>query len=465
MMNLPEDFISQIKTILPDKSETFFRAMEQPAEVSVRFNEKKSTKTLLKNRVPWCDNGYYMNSRAQFTFDPLFHAGAYYVQDASSMILSHVAKKLCVEPLKYLDLCAAPGGKSTAVINVLPEGSLMVSNEIIGSRSRILRENIIKWGASGCVVTNNDSGSIGKLNGFFDIIAADVPCSGEGMFRKDEEALTQWSLGLVKQCAARQREIIGNIWNALRPGGYFIYSTCTYNRDENEEMVEYIVSNYGAASVNLELPAEWNVRKGIDTVHDCYRFMPDCTRGEGLFLCVLRKNDIDGYAERVLKKTATNKKMQGARTVPGKLKDWIISPDKYEYIIKDNEISAIPKPYADDVAILSENLRVIYSGIGLASVKGNDIIPSHALAVNNYINPEYWLSVDVGYREAIAFLRGESLSLGELPKGYIVICYEGTPLGFVKNLGTRANNMYPKEWRIRSTYAPASPPSLHDMEI
>ncbi len=461
MMKLPEDFISQIKTVLPDKSEAFFRAMEQPAEVSVRFNEKKHRETSLKNRVPWCDSGYYLGSRVQFTFDPLFHAGIYYVQDASSMILSYVAKKLCGKPLKYLDLCAAPGGKSTAVINALPEGSLVVSNEIIGSRAQVLRENIIKWGASGCVVTNNDSESIGKLNGFFDIIAADVPCSGEGMFRKDEEAVAQWSLGLVKQCAARQREVIGNIWNALRPGGYLIYSTCTYNRDENEEMVEYIISNYGATSVNLDLPAEWNVRKGIDTVHDCYRFMPDCTRGEGLFLCVLKKNDIDGPVKRVLRNPEKNKKTQCPQIVSGKLKDWIISSDKYDFRIKDNEISAVLKLHADDVAVLTDKLKVIYAGIGLASIKGNDVIPLHALAVSNSINLKSWQSVDVAYRDAIAFLRGESLVLGELAKGYILICYDGVPLGFVKNLGNRANNMYPKEWRIRSTYAPADAPSLY----
>lgn len=459
-MNLPEDFISQIKNIIPEKSEAFFRALELPAETSVRFNERKSKDTLLRNRVPWCDNGYYLDSRAQFTFDPLFHAGAYYVQDASSMILGHVVKKLCDKPLKYLDLCAAPGGKSTSVINALPEGSLMVSNEIIGSRAQVLRENIIKWGASGCVVTNNDSGNIGKLTGFFDIIAADVPCSGEGMFRKDEEALNQWSLNLVKQCAVRQREIIDNIWSALSPGGYFIYSTCTYNRTENEEMVGYIVSNYGAETVNLELPAEWNVRKGIDTAHDCYRFMPDFTRGEGLFLCVLKKNDIDVQVGHVLKNPGKNKKVQNSKSSFGRIKDWIVSPDKYDFIIKDNDISAILKSHADDISILSDKLKVIYAGIGLATVKGNDVIPCHALALSNSVNCAYWESVDVGYAEAIAFLRGESLTLGELPKGYILVCYEGTPLGFVKNIGNRANNMYPKEWRIRSTYAPATPPRL-----
>lgn len=459
-MKLPEDFISQIKNIMPDKSEAFFNAIGQPAEISIRFNEKKRENNILKNRVPWCDTGYYLDSKAQFTFDPLFHAGAYYVQDASSMILNYVVKNLCNKPLRYLDLCAAPGGKSTAVVNVLPEGSLIVSNEISGSRVQVLRENIIKWGASNCVVTNNDSASLGKLTAFFDVIAADVPCSGEGMFRKDEEALAQWSLGLVKKCAECQRDIIDNIWSALRPGGYFIYTTCTYNRRENEEMVEYIISTYHASALNLELPSEWGITKGIDTPHDCYRFIPGFTRGEGLFLCVLKKPDKEEYTVCNMKNAGKNKKIHNKNIYFDRLKDWITVPDEYEFLVNKDSLYAVLKPYTNDITFLSDKLNVIHAGICLASIKGNDVFPSHALAFSNSINLTNWRTVDVTYPEAIAFLRGESLVLYGLQKGYILICYGGMPLGFVKNVGNRANNIYPKEWRIRSTYMPSTPPAL-----
>lgn len=461
-MNLPEKFIEEIKGIIPDEYDAFLAAIEGDASVSVRLNDAKSgAQPADLKRVAWCERGYYLNSRAPFTFDPAFHAGAYYVQDASSMIIQHIVSILCKEPVRYLDLCAAPGGKSTATIDALPLGSLLVSNEMIGGRAQILKENIIKWGLPNCVVTNNDSKSIGRLSHYFDVIATDVPCSGEGMFRKEDEAVLQWTPALVAQCAMRQREIIDNIWDALRPGGYFIYSTCTYNRDENEDMIDYIVSNCDAESIDMHFPAEWNIHSGVDTQHNCYRFMPHRTDGEGLFVCVLRKGVSDPLQsrDRFLKNKLKSKKQNSKAIVPKDIKQWILNPECYEFVVDNDAVVAVPKNHIDDIEMLRRELRVIHYGIPLATLKGDNAIPAHALALSVALHADSFPIADIDYNTAIAYLRGEAIVL-PAGRGNTLLSYDGRYIGFVKNLGSRANNLYPREWRIRSSYSPVEPPCV-----
>lgn len=461
-MALPELFIKQIHELLPcDEANALISALgESDPSVSIRINKHKCGFTPSQDTVPWCNRGLYLNERPQFTFDPALHAGSYYVQDASSMFLAYVIDKLTDKssPVRYLDLCAAPGGKTTTAIDALPDGSLVVANEIMGGRAQILRENLIKWGSPLCVVTNNDSAAYSKLTHFFDIIAADVPCSGEGMMRKDDEAVSQWTPALVKECATRQREIVGNAWHALRPGGLFIYSTCTFNRLENEDMVEYMVNELGAESIDLEVPAEWNIHPAINSTCYGYHFFPHRTRGEGLFLAVVRKPDNE---PRQTLKSSTKKKnkKEPVQQTPATVKDWVKNPRSMDFIVSGDTINAVPADFCDEIGILRENLKVIYYGCEIATIKGKDFIPAHALALNTVANSNAFPVCEVDYTTAINYLRGETISI-VAPRSFVLLMYNGQPIGFVKNLGNRANNLYPKEWRIKSTHIPGEPPCV-----
>ena len=456
-MKLHNDFIEEIRDLLPDECDVFLKAVcETDASVSIRTNSRKcKTEPSQLERVKWCEHGYYLQGRQPFTFDPLFQTGCYYVQDASSMILQHIASLLVTEPVRYLDLCAAPGGKTTAALDALPSGSLLVSNEIMSNRAQILKENIIKWGNPDCVVTNNDSATIGKLSHYFDVIAADVPCSGEGMFRKDEEAVAQWTPALVRQCTTRQKEIIDNIWQALRPGGLFIYSTCTYNRQEDENMVEYIINEYGAESIDLNIPEEWGIHHGINTTAHCYRFLPHLTKGEGLFVAVLKKNDDEPIQRVSLRKKGKNS-VKTAQT-PKEVKQWV--DGKFDYAPIGDNIIATPKHIADDIDLLRANLRVVHAGVEVASVKGKDFVPSQALILSTAYNRNAFPCCDIDYATAMAYMRGETVTI-DAPRGIVALKYGGIPVGFVKNLGNRANNLYPKEWRIKSTHIPTEAPKI-----
>ena len=200
-MKLPDEFIEQLRGLLPDEWEKLAAAItSSEPSVSVRVNEARGVGVPQgSRRVPWCGQGFYLADRPTFTFDPGWHAGQYYVQDASSMFIAHVVSHFVHEPVRYLDLCAAPGGKTTAAMQALPQGSLVVANEIVPPRARVLADNVIRWGNPRCVVTSNAPAHLGRFNDFFDVIATDVPCSGEGMMRKDDEAVGQWSPTLVKE--------------------------------------------------------------------------------------------------------------------------------------------------------------------------------------------------------------------------------------------------------------------------
>ena len=301
-MALPIDFITRTRALLGNEFDSFEAALQADVPVSIRINEKKgtpapSTAGAPCERVAWCETGYYLPERLSFTFDPLFHAGAYYVQEASSMFLEQAIRSHVKTPVRCLDLCAAPGGKSTHLAACLPEGSLLVSNEVIRNRSHILAENIAKWGNPNCIVTNNDPEEIGHLTHFFDVIVADVPCSGEGMFRKDTDSTGEWSVANVELCAGRGRRIIHDVWNALKPGGLLIYSTCTYNMEEDEENIHYITEELGAETLPIPIKDEWQITGPLKYNHPVYRFFPHKTKGEGFFLAALRK--ADGETEEI----------------------------------------------------------------------------------------------------------------------------------------------------------------------
>ena len=456
-MNLPEAFIEQLQSLLPDEWEALAKAITttEPS-VAVRVNDMRGAGVPEgARRVPWCGQGFYLADRPAFTFDPDWHAGRYYVQDASSMFIAHVIRNLVQEPVRYLDLCAAPGGKTTAAIQALPSQSLVVANEIVPPRARVLADNVIRWGHPRCVVTSNAPAQIGKLTRFFDVIAADVPCSGEGMMRKDDEAVSQWTPALVEQCAQRQREILSDVWDALRPGGLLIYSTCTYNRQENEEIADFIVNELGATSLEVPVEAEWNIHPAIGSDCHCYRFMPHRVDGEGLFMAAFRKH---GDAPRELprineKKEKKEKKNDAVGT------DWLDKPDNYAADQQGDLSIAVPADIRREVTVLRASLTVLHAGVELATVMGRKTVPHHALAMSMVRSGDAFPVCEVDYPTALRYLRGESITV-DGPRGYVLVAHQGAVLGFANNLGNRANNLYPKSQRILSTHLPDTQPAI-----
>lgn len=459
MMTLSADFIAQMRAILPDEADALLAAITSTEpSVAIRVNPLKAPAHAAPalRRVPWCDAGRYLAEREPFTFDVDFQSGRYYVQDASSMFIHHVLRHLVKEPVRYLDLCAAPGGKTTTAISALPQGSMVVANEIVNARARVLCENLQKWGAPRCVVTCNAPHHFGRLSHFFDVVAADVPCSGEGMMRKDEQACRQWSPALVKQCADLQRSIIADVWDALRPGGLLIYSTCTYNTLENEQMLAWMVHEYGAEPVAVPVPEQWHIHPAIEGNLPCYRFMPHRTEGEGLFMAVLRKPDAPRKEVRLKKAKATKAKpLPVPKDVRFRLKD----ADHFDFSVVNDEVVAVPADMAPIMPAFAD-LNVMHMGVNVGAMKGKNCVPSHSLALSSALNPAAFPTCEVDYLAAMAFLRGEALSLPQAPRGYVLLTYHSQPIGFVNNLGNRANNLYPKAWRVLSTHLPTVPPNI-----
>lgn len=417
MVTLPEEFIRITRQLMgEERFASYLAAFDEEPPVSIRLNPKKINSQFSArlcrlarprilnsqfNLVPWCDYGYYLTHRPNFTFDPLLHAGCYYVQEAASMFIHHILKNLPFleegAGADILDLCAAPGGKSTCAISALPEGTKLWANEPIRQRASILLENITKWGYPDCTVTNNYPRDYVRSGLLFDIILCDVPCSGEGMFRRDPQTISEWSAQNVEKCWRLQREIVSDAWQCLRPGGVLIYSTCTFNTKENEENIRWILEHFDADILPMSTQPEWNITGSLLTGFDApvYRFIPGITRSEGLFVAVIRK------------------------TIPN------LRP------------TSIPSHAGRESR---------YSKRQLSSLK--------------IINPPSCAGGDEGdvplsYPQAIAYLRGEAIVLPEeAPRGIVTVSFMGHPLGQVKNIGNRANNLYPKEWRIKSTHIP-----------
>lgn len=466
-MNLPHSFIERTKQLLGELEWTkFVNSLEESLPTSIRINKEKidlhDVSLALDNTtpIPWCNSGVYLSNRPTFTFDPLFHAGIYYVQEASSMFIREVVKQLIPDTRSIiaLDLCAAPGGKTTLLKSCLPKDSLLVANEIVNKRAQILSENLLKWGDPDVMVTNNRSEDFTKFNSLFDLILADVPCSGEGMFRKDETAVNEWSVDNVNTCWKRQREILENIWPSLKPGGLFIYSTCTYNKEENEDNIQWIIDEFGAESLKIDIDSNWGIIDGFSNTAHAYRFMPHSTKGEGFFISVLRK---PGYTSDKQIEKAKNKKKKSKEHTSNKndlntCLNWVTRADNYESILIGENLYLFPNQH---LSILTEmqkaKIHFMHIGLPLASIKGKSIIPNHALALSKLLNKSAFEQVDLDHNSIIAYLRKEAVTLpATTSKGYILLTYRNIPLGFVKNIGNRSNNLYPQEWRIRSQYIP-----------
>lgn len=391
MAQLPIDFTDMARrTMGEERFDCYLKAFETDAPVSIRLNpEKAKGLTADGERVPWCRNAYYLPQRPNFTYDPLLHAGCYYVQEAGSMFLDTVMQQWVPDaPVVMIDFCAAPGGKSLLARTALAVGSVLFSNEPMRNRANILAENVEKWGYADHFVTNNFPRDYRRAKMIADVVLCDVPCSGEGMFRKDEATIREWSMQNVEKCARLQREIVADAWSCLADGGLFIYSTCTFNTHEDEENIQWMMDELGAEVLPVKVDAAWNITGSLldGFSQPVYRFIPGISRSEGLFLCVLRKGGAwqQGHSLKSLRKS-------------------------------------------------QQNLNIIYCPKAQPDM----------------------VKVEVNYQQAMAYLRHEAITLGaDVPRGMVGICFEGHLLGLAKNIGNRANNLYPKEWKIRTTYIP-----------
>lgn len=449
---LPAPFVEMLRGYGADYAEPLLAALCNTAPaVSVRANTLKGQVPVSgAEPVAWCRQGFYLAERPVFAADPAWHQGLYYVQDASSMAYGAAIERIISDyfgdasALRYLDACAAPGGKTIAALEALPAGSLVVANEYDRHRCNILLENLTKAGAPAVVVSQGDAARYGKLKKAFDIIALDAPCSGEGMMRKDEEAVQQWSQALIDDCAATQRRIIDGLWAALKPGGVLIYSTCTFNRTENEEQLQYIVDEYDAESIALGLDKYAGVRCGIGTSLHCYRFAPGHVRGEGLFIAAVRKPG---------EHSANPQRKKGsAAKAPGEfVRRHVATAELLGEYADGDRLALRPLAHADFIAELCRVCNILRSGLTVAAAKGRDLVPTHELAMSTLLKADSFARLDLDYAAAMAYLRGESINdvPADLPHGYALACYGGTPLGFVKNIGKRANNLYPDAMRLR----------------
>lgn len=440
LQDLPQDFVDLIKPALAGEWDMFVNAINDTPPVSIRLNSSAlHANTDGYDRVPWCSKGYHLPSRPPFTFDPLFHSGQYYVQEASSMFLYQALIQTTSPDAMILDMCAAPGGKSTLIKDFLSDNGFLVANEYVSQRAHILAENLIKWGNPNFIVTNNAPIHFEKLPHFFDTVCVDAPCSGEGMFRKDLQAIKEWSLENVRHCVERQREILHSAWETLKPGGYLIYSTCTYNRLENEENVAWMTENLDAEYVPLRIEPQWNI---TETEYG-YHFYPHKTTGEGLFMAVVKKKG------EFMPPSEKNKNKKGNKTVAIPF-DGLKDQDKYAALIHKNIIYCIAKDKMSTTTQIIDKLNVMTFGIAMAEQKGKDLIPQTGLALSTEIDKTKFIVADVDYTTALSYLRSEAIKLDNTERGYVLITYKNQPLGWVKNIGNRCNNLYPSPWRIRT---------------
>ncbi|MCX2739373.1 methyltransferase RsmF C-terminal domain-like protein [Pontibacter anaerobius] len=451
-MQLPVSFTERMQRLLgPDEYTRFLEALQQTPPVSIRLNKTKAEATMGLQPVPWAEAGFYLPQRPLFTLDPAIHTGAYYVQEASSMFVEQALRQAInlEEPLQVLDLCGAPGGKSTHLASLISQDSLLVSNEVIRSRANILAENVAKWGSGNVLVTSNDPRDFGRLPSFFDVMVVDAPCSGEGMFRKDPQAVGEWSEENVNLCAQRQQRILMDVWEALKPGGVLIYSTCTWNEQENEQNIAWLSEQEGAESIKLQLQPDWGMLatqfKGVEG----YRFYPHRVQGEGFFMAVVRKA---GSEEAVSHGKSRKKKYK--LTAAGKkeralVENWLLEPEKYIFLQHGEVISALPANLFEAADEVYQNLYVIYAGTELAEIKGKKLKPLQGLALSQHLHKDAFQVADLDLERALRYLRKEDISLGTNGNNWLLLQYKGLPLGWAKQIGNRLNNYYPKEWRIR----------------
>jgi 16S rRNA C967 or C1407 C5-methylase (RsmB/RsmF family)/NOL1/NOP2/fmu family ribosome biogenesis protein len=466
---LPSGFIRSVSKLDHFDTEAFQAVHESGDQVvSVHMNPGKP---LLKDgrwpedffeppfeisgKVPWAPDAWYLSSRPSFTLDPYFHAGAYYVQEASGMFLAFALKQAVdlSQQLRVLDLCAAPGGKSTLIQSLISAESLLVSNEVIKTRVPVLYQNMTKWGRANGIISSNDPAHFKQLPGFFDLILVDAPCSGSGLFRKDPEAAAAWSPEGVRLCSQRQQRILADVWDSLKEDGFLIYSTCSYSKEENEDILDSVFLRFPCISVPLSPDPDWNI---IETVSDQasafgYRFYPDRVLGEGFFLSVIQKKQVAGFGRTSSHSSRTNKTNRNPARFPKSIEKQLsiwMDEGSFNYIPVGESIHALPPELVNDFEILKNILYLKKAGIRVGKAGERDWIPDHEMALANILKDES-ASLDLSKSDALRFLRGEPFETDIIEKGWRVVSFGGQRLGWVKLLEKRMNNYYPKSWRIR----------------
>ena len=456
-MRLPEQFISRMQRELGvAEAEALCAALETEPSTSVRLNPAKMAEQKWGGgRVAWSDYGYLLGERPAFTLDPDFHAGAYYVQEASSQFAGYIVSmavggaEACIGQ-RVLDMCAAPGGKSTHYATLVGERGLVVANEINRSRAAVLADNARKWGLGNMVVTCNDSARVADFEEWFDVVAVDAPCSGEGMFRKSDEACEQWSEANVAMCAERQWEILQNAFRSLKPGGVLLYSTCTFNRAEDEDVVGRACEEFGdelLAVDDIPIEDDWGVVMGREGVFQTFRFFPHRLTGEGMFMAVARKAGLATSRRRMPK--ARRKVMEAVdKRTAQELSRWVKESEQMRFFAAGDTLYGCRKEHYDEVEALAGTLAVIYSGVAMGQVFKGKLKPDGALALYAGVNHDAVACCEVDEQEALKFLRKQDMDAAQFSEGVNMVLYGGRPLGFVKRVGARVNNMYPNSLRI-----------------
>ncbi|MBC8343328.1 MAG: hypothetical protein H8E61_05065 [Bacteroidetes bacterium] len=455
--DFPKSFIKRMKFKLGDEFESFMQSLEQDAVVSLRYNPLKPSKQFVnKEKIPWCEEGYFLSSRPEFIFDPLIHAGAYYVQEASSMI---IAKAIDFsKDLKILDLCASPGGKSTLMLSKMNTKSILFSNELVGKRAEVLKENLVKWGNSNLVATSNRPDAFAPFNAFFDVVLVDAPCSGEGMFRKNNRALGEWTPNKSFVCSIGQKDILDEAIKLVKPNGLLIYSTCTYSEEENDQIVNWFFQKYKSriSPEKIQIKDNWGVMKDEITLLDdqsqeVYRCYPHKIRGEGMFISAFRINHrMQSELPKQKKNSRVFKTLSNAEFQ--KVNEFIDPNDNFQIVKYADKTYAIPSAYSSELGLAVTRLNLILLGTYLGSFnkKSAEFIPSHDLAMSILIRKDL-PSIELSLKQALCYLKKSEINADKknLPFGWILARYNGHVLGFLKNTKNRLNNAYPKQWAIR----------------
>ncbi|MHA4847086.1 methyltransferase RsmF C-terminal domain-like protein [Flavitalea antarctica] len=450
--NLPESLLNSLEGVPGFDRKKFEQVHSSRAAVTaIRYNPSKSAglnPDQKYERVPWSSYGYYLPERPFFTFDPLLHAGVYYVQEASSMFLEQALRQTVTldQPLRVLDLCAAPGGKSTLLQSLINADSLLVSNDVIRSRANILEENLTKWGAENVIVTNNDPKDFARLENFFDVVVVDAPCSGSGLFRRDPDAVREWSEQNVELCCQRQQRILADIMPCLKTDGILIYSTCSYSPDEDEAIADWLTDEFAMVNLPLLLDSDWGIVPSLSPKNKAqgYRFYPDKLKGEGFFLSCFRK--VEGTTQQVKppRKTMLQKLSKEEHSI---VLPWIDNDIPLSIWKSGDLIFAMPSVLTDALLIIAGNLYIRKAGVAIGKVAGKDIVPDHSLALSNVISKKI-VGISLKLQEALQYLRKEEVKTDGSLRGWALVLYEGVKLGWIKVLSNRTNNYYPKEWRI-----------------
>ncbi len=452
-MEFNPEFIRSLEGLPGCDPQALLKALDTPSSVSVRFNPYKIAEKPDGEGVPWCRYGYYLDERPNFTLDPTLHGGAYYVQEAGSMFVEHLMREAFegeCEGLRVLDLCAAPGGKSTLLSTLVGLEGVVVSNETVRQRVAPLTDNAVRWGLGNVLVTHNDPAVFGEFRDVFDAVLVDAPCSGEGMMRKNETARTEWSLSNVKLCAARQRRIVAEAWNALRPGGAMIYSTCTFNREENEENIAWMLSELGCEGIDIAVDPTWGIVCG-EVVHGeesvaTFRFYPDKVRSEGFFAAVVRKPV--GKPRRQMPRPRGIAIADASRAEAAALAAWVEQPEFMRFTRIGDSFFAYYTAQYPFIKELAARLAVVHSGVAMGQLFHGKLRPEHSLALFTGLSTDAAPRADLSLDEAVAYLRKQDVPASSFEEGTNLTCYEGLPLGWAKRIGLRVNNLYPKELRI-----------------